>query len=508
MDGDRLEHPDQPVRRYLGDRASHLERDRVGSARGLARFFRGRPDLVEEVDHELARVGLRECAALARLRQEQVEEPLEEPLGLGAALGRGEVECRLDALGIDVADLIPVAERLGITLDELATRILDTADASEDMNAEIVEATSNHKQLRAVLDAVNDGLSAREKRLREERREWERQIDIVARSARGLIDFADALGIVEDDAADTLRAVTNLAEGIGRIKTDPIGGGLQALGGLAQLGEAIFGESPADRALREAQEELAIEMERLRGSVERLVETLAGLTGRQIAGFEQLFADVRFRDERDPRSRIQLPTVENLDEFGLTIADIEALAGELPVEELIDFILGIDRSGETFAAASEQWDALQEKFIAATEAAGTFENEMSRLADRARVFPEAFDTAVERLEAMRDAALEFAGLPDDIAQEIAARVSAGRVAAHRPAGRDAVAPRRARRSAAEAPARGGAPTPQRYADTRGSCYSPRPPRSIASSAARPFTGARGRPFRCWSRKRLTRSSSR
>ena len=327
-----------------------------------------------------------------------------------------EVEAaRLD---VDVARLIGDQERAGQAarrLDAAERRLAQTlgsvAQAIQQSNLPLKAKTELLKLLADLSGDAAESTSSLGKAL-----------DTFEGLARGVLSVADAMGELDDQTRRALQGAIDLASGIKAIASgNVIGGAAQAIGGAVGLISGIFGESPADRALREELGNTRIALERLRGDVRRLAEIMGDLTGRQVAGLEKLFADDRFQGPGV--GRLQFPTIEILaDEFDLSIADIEQL-GQLttqPVDAIIEFITGVDRSAESFARATTQWAALEQGFLEATDAAQTFEGQMRLIEQRAKVFPEAFDTAIERLDAMREAALAFAGVPDDVRRQIEA----------------------------------------------------------------------------------------
>ncbi len=331
------------------------------------------------------------------------------------------LENRLAATGVTIVDLIPLAKRLGMTIEELASQIVAGGEGARELITDISDLGSAFETQQKALEAVNDGFDEHKRKEEEARRALERAIDSFARGARGVIDFADALGVLDDAAADTLRAITNLGEGLARIKTDPLGGGLQALGGAAQLIDTLSKPSPQSAA----QERLQATLDRLAESIDELAQRFRDLPGTEQSGLIR-FAALEAGDDIRQLSG-------ELDRLGLTFTDLRRVADIVGLD--ISNLEGVLRgtSDATFLARFELF-ALQESIRQLADEAESFTERLKQvrlgfelfdIEDPAKRFAAIVDTAVEKAfgkagKLTQERLTRLAGLdltkPEDVAQ--------------------------------------------------------------------------------------------
>lgn len=291
---------------------------------------------------------------------------LEVPLS-PAVSALDSFRARIEALGLDIVSFIPLANRLGLTIDELA-------EMSVGKLALELEKIGDD----GILAAVNETLDAYEEitgNASDSTRDLVRDITDAARSA---VDLARAFGVLDGNAAAAVNSLINVGSAIDRIEKGDVAGGIaQGVSGIAGFIAGVFGGESASEAVRR---ENTIALGRLRESIDRLANLFANFTG---AATDRL---LRLGDSGIPQGtgggfgsfRTIYRLREEMDRLGITITELEtfARAAGIPVDELVQLL----RTGEgSFFVAATQWDGVQQALIAASEAAETFAQSMDRL---------------------------------------------------------------------------------------------------------------------------------
>lgn len=174
--------------------------------------------------------------------------------------------------------------------------------------------------------------------------------------ARGLLSVGKSLGVIGDQAEQALEGVIDLAEGIGRIASGDIVGGIsQGIGGVINLVGGLFGESEADKRRREAVE---ANTEALKSNTQaRQREIVAGAQGETLAQLQGFFADI----QPDPpgvqgfveRVSREIKNVEAfkeaIREAGLSVEDVNAMLEEMGAKTRV-----VAEDGEITAKSLEQ----------------------------------------------------------------------------------------------------------------------------------------------------------
>jgi hypothetical protein len=235
----------------------------------------------------------------------------------------------------------------------------------------------------------------------------------VADSAFGVADAAHSIGLIGDEAADSLASVGDLANALGQIATGNVLGGI--LGGISALG-GMFGESAAQREQRETLEENNLRLAELRQSLDaanigaqrfgtaraQLREArAAGLDeDPRIAGAPKGTNERRLDDQADALGDIVRRSGESLEEW----------ANRIERETGIDVL---DDKGHIIAGSLEQASkAIDLMTAAATRFSQTASGIESRLSteEKLGLIPRSDDPLVAALEHDRDVQLEALNL--------------------------------------------------------------------------------------------------
>lgn len=265
----------------------------------------------------------------------------------------------------------------------------------------------------------------------------------IADGARGVLQLADAIGVLDDDLRRTLQGAIELADGIQAIREAAAAGEgiatgnfLQVAGGAIGLASGIagalglFGESQETIKAREdlAREsnELARALAQLRREVDNLRSVFSDVSTSLIEAVQEFFAGVdveQFIDlsEGGTTGRIRgTALIAQLQAAGIPVDDfIKLLESMGEFEGIIALLEGrfveAANAGETSVAEiAEELRKLPE-FLAELEIERLFETFSGRLDLLRREF-ELFDIEkpIDQLRRMRDLFLEFADLPPEL----------------------------------------------------------------------------------------------
>ncbi len=158
-------------------------------------------------------------------------------------------------------------------------------------------------------------------------------LSLLRQAADGAIDFANAMGLVGDETAETLDNITQIAVSAATLAAaiastnvpGIISGSLGLLGGLAGL----LGESAEDRARRQVIEQNTRALRELGENVDRLRGTFE-ISGADFAGalraLEQTFLSGAFGGGLSRKALL-----DNLRRLGLSMADLDRIAAELGI---------------------------------------------------------------------------------------------------------------------------------------------------------------------------------
>lgn len=129
--------------------------------------------------------------------------------------------------------------------------------AAEEFNERLLGLIDRLREMGALSDEVYRLLTGAFKDSAEDTDSLAKNLRAVAGVARGVLSVADAVGKIGDNARRSLQGIVDLVDGISamRTATDMVGkisGGVTAIGGAIGLLSAVFGESAAQRANREA----------------------------------------------------------------------------------------------------------------------------------------------------------------------------------------------------------------------------------------------------------------
>ena len=347
-----------------------------------------------------ARLALeRATTQLTTTRVDDLRQEFEELReGIESAFGADvppEVAAMLERLRAQLIELPPLVESLGEEVESLVDKGAELADV-EDLSAEaafrfrdsvlavraalaaqiaeVEVGTARHedleklmKALEKVLNDVEDAYEDAEEKAEKlrksqekaNRREWERTIRNATRLARAFVDLAEAGGLFNSETGRIVGSLVSIGEGIaGVLSGDALTGGTGIVAGLANLGSAVFGESPEEKAAREALEEAMLENARaihaLRNDLRVTAEVLSNVTGNLvrdvgIALTEAISASGR-SSAVDPAAALEF----QLNKLGVSLERAEELARELGIsaidsaegmEQFRDALMELDLEG-------------------------------------------------------------------------------------------------------------------------------------------------------------------
>lgn len=299
-----------------------------------------------------------------------------------------------------------------------ATKLLEVAGDDEEARTLINDHLRRMIKLlqralglqRSVTKETEAERKAREKAAAEQRlNDQLRMVQLIEQAARGAIDFAENMGIVNEEIADAARGFAQLAEGAltlaAGIATMNVGamisGGLGLLGGISNLFGG--GESPEAKAMREALERNGEALDRLTRSVDQQRQLALRAEGSSAAVLQQLFAGL---DDLPAFSFFNTDAPEEFNrrmrEMGLTVEDVTAMIEDLglPVQLVIEdgYI-----AGESLRQVAEALG----QFGVGTWAAG-FQGQMEALRREFELFD--IDDPLEQLKMIRDEFSHFTDL--------------------------------------------------------------------------------------------------
>lgn len=322
------------------------------------------------------------------------------------------------------ADLKRAEDRLRVAQANLTKQTILLAIAFQRLGLSWAEAVELAEALGGALKEIEDSSEDLVKTLRQ-----------LEGLARGILGVADAFFELNDSVRQALTGVVDLASGIGQIAGGNLISGIaEAAGGIAGIIAGIgglFGESEAERRRREALESNTIALRRLQRSMERQERITAGLTGVELGKFLQLgegltigeaIADAAARGIEDSdflsrRVQAKFLVPKRLEALGITIEELEKFADLAGIS--VDQLISILETGQgDFEQAADEWDKLVE---AAREfdlgsLIDEFDEKMNLFEQRVRLFADAFEDPIKRLNEMQRILGE--SLPDNIREAL------------------------------------------------------------------------------------------
>lgn len=252
----------------------------------------------------------------------------------------------LERVGLSLVDVIPLAERMGLSLEEFAEQ---THGAADELNLELIPAeeaaAAEQRALNNLLDAyhasLERGASARAKFVTD-----------LLKIASGAVEVAGAFGLELGGGA--VGGLLNIGEGIGRIVTgDVVGGVIEGLKGVGSLIGGIFGGGPSQADL--FREQFRDDFIALRDDADRLLDIAKNLSSitAPISDLFEAVGDVGKKLGRGEAREVN----QELDRLGLNIGDLQvaALSAGVDISELMR-VLQTGEGDRELAAA--QFDAL------------------------------------------------------------------------------------------------------------------------------------------------------
>lgn len=376
---------------------------------------------------------------------EELSDVVEAFGGLGEDLFRGMTPEEMDAVSAAVRRVSDEVRAVGEAQAELELAEEGT-DAYREASDNLADAQAalGRELARVQQDLRRAGFSGRELAdimaiLRGETEGTNEEAEGLAETmadfegvARGVLSVADAAGILSDELRQVLRGAIDVSSALQSIAEDglEIGNIAQGLGGVVGIvggiaGELPFGESARDEAVRENTRALR----ELRQNIDQLANLVASRSGDLIEALRNVFDfdPEQFRDFAFGRTLggsqpedVQRFILDRLDEFGLSISDLEDVAedAKLPIDELVRLLDGEDLDADEIRAAAEQFLALQDAVdqIDLANLVETFDGVLRIIEARFEAFD--IEDPVEKLEILREAFLRFADLPDAQAQRI------------------------------------------------------------------------------------------
>lgn len=341
-------------------------------------------ELAAALDPQLQAVaqGLRDATTIPELGEagailnNEIIPALEEEIRLS-----GEGTKRREAANKKLKD----AQRLQKQLADQANTIRDEALRDEQQ--------ANEDRLRREQEIADE--------IREQRQEMLLMVGSIEAAVGGVIRLGQAFGLLSDDTAQLLNDVMDIGAGVGRIAAgDIVGGGLQALGGVAGFVGGLFGgESEETKRIRRANTRA---IEQLSKDFRKASQFLGATTGAEIGRLQALGDEIlRIRG--------------TMDSWGSTIrgmAQIMGLAQE-NMDELIEAgkQLGITFEDETKPSFEEIIRVAQaleqvqfERFLE------SFTGSMELLMREFELFD--IDDPIEKIRRILDLFLEFTDLDE------------------------------------------------------------------------------------------------
>lgn len=221
----------------------------------------------------------------------------------------------------------------------------------ERVQAEYRELLPLPKELNDFTGTSKKHVQATTEALEDQSGGWTKTVQGATSVARGLLDGANAMGVLSDEAANALGSVVNLASSVAQIAGgDTIGGIVGIVGSLANILSGL-GTSPQERARLAAIAQNSRELQRLTGEIG---DMNLSVSGRAFSGVQSaltsLFANV---PAGTPRSGIILQQMldKELGKVGLSTFDLDKIAKEL----------GIDIHTDGWGGVRQLLDAMQNR---------------------------------------------------------------------------------------------------------------------------------------------------
>ncbi|MGI9038208.1 MAG: phage tail tape measure protein [Gemmatimonadota bacterium] len=193
------------------------------------------------------------------------------------------------------------------------------------------------------------------------------QISFAARSA---VELAGAFGFVGDEAAAVVNQVALIGEGIGRIASGDILGGLTgAVSGIAGIVSAVGGPSQSELERIESEREIARRLRALTNSVDLLISVMSQLPGQLTTDLKEALgtalAGITIQKDDDLPSLIENAKATDRIKAALAAAkvdieDIQRLNADLglPIDQLIRLLEGETLNAEQLIEALQQAQGL------------------------------------------------------------------------------------------------------------------------------------------------------
>ena len=288
--------------------------------------------------------------------------------------------------------------KISARVQELLKLLKDVLGVQEDVTDETEAEAEARKKAEAA--AAND------KRLRD----MLQLVQLVEQGARGALDFAKNVGLINEELADTVSAMLQVAEGAATLAAgiasgNPgaiISGGLGLMGGISNL----VGESPEDKARREALERNTVALHQLRKSYDDQRSIALGASGGTTSQLQSLFAGLDFTPGGFSGIRDWMKDIgtfnERMRELGVTAEDVQQMVSNLglPVNLII-------QDGVVAAGSLQQVQEALEEIGVGDWAAG-FAGQMDSLRREFELFD--IDDPLEQLKRIKAEFEAFTGL--------------------------------------------------------------------------------------------------
>lgn len=221
----------------------------------------------------------------------------------------------------------------------------------------------------------------------------EDMFDSISDGINGVLQLADALGVLDDSTRKVLQGMQGLASAAGNIAGGNIVGGIaQGIGSIANIASGLFGGGKSDR--EKLIRENNIRLAELRNSLEEQIDVLTSFTGEELGEFRTFLSSLQGVDDASDLTAAQMAKLERASSaLGITL-DKE----------------NIDESIRAMNAALREVEI--EDFFE------TFEGKMDALQRRMELFD--IENPIKEVRRMREIFLEFVDLPARLEQQLRA----------------------------------------------------------------------------------------
>lgn len=335
----------------------------------------------------------------------------------------------LEAAGADAGEIFSEMQSL---MDDLGVDMEDLQKSSEGLARVVV------RKLGKVLP-IWTGWAEGTEDASDETKELKEDLQEISTVANGILNVADALGILGDDARKALRGVSDLLGALQQTAKEgedgflgtglttggflgAVGAGASIISGLVGFATSLFGESREEKQLRQDLQDLRRSVDRLKSSIDAQRQALESVPGGLLSRIQE---GLRGEGDLGDTGGFPLTAItEVLREAGLSTTDILQLGQDMPNADQFQFLFDVLAGRRSVGDDTErrrleaQWEAFVESVLQldASDAFQNFEGQLQRLQTRLELFN--VDDPAEKLERFLDLLLEFADLPTDVAETL------------------------------------------------------------------------------------------